>query len=199
MQPVEGCAAQPRARLLRSNRPTEADAARLSGRNRPGTGQEPARKQPAAGHEEPGRNRAGTGRWAGTGQEPARNWPGTGQEPATGTGQEPARNRAGTGRWAVAAAGAGQQPHGRTTPLQNLNENARICRHVNTYIFLHALCSAEKRLTTRTCKCRSRAPETSPDHHTRLAPLREQGLWKTTRLAPRRQQQSLGGAHLMLS
>ena len=172
--------------LLRSNRPTEADGCC------PGLSVEVRGSGMGSGACRAGRNRAGSNR-AGTGQEPGRNRAGA------GAGQEPGRSREGTGRWAVAAAGAGQQPHGRTTPLQNLNENARICRHVNTYIFLHALCSAEKRLTTRTCKCRSRAPETSPDHHTRLAPLREQGLWKTTRLAPRRQQQSLGGAHLMLS
>ena len=39
-------------------------------------------------------------------------------------------------------------------------------------IFLHVFCRAEKRLTTRTRTCRGRAPETSPDQHTRqIAPL----------------------------
>ena len=132
------------ARLLRRNRPTEAVPARPSGRNRAGTGQEP------------GRNRAGTGRRAGTGQEPGRSRAGTGQEPAAG--QEPGRNRAGTG----------QQPHGRTTPIRNLKTLA----FAAISIFLPVVCSAEKRLTTRTRTCRGRAPKAAPDHRTRkIAPL----------------------------
>jgi len=100
--------------------------------------------------QEPGRNRAGTG------QEPGRNRAGTGRR--AGTGQEPGRNRA----------GAGQQPHGRTTPIRNLKTLA----FAAISIFLPVVCSAEKRLTTRTRTCRGRAPEAAPDHHTRqIAPL----------------------------
>jgi hypothetical protein len=57
--------------------------------------------------------------------------------------------------------------HGRTTPIQNLRKTlafAAIC----ISMFLHSFCSAEKRLTTRTRTCRGRAPETSPDHRTRV-------------------------------
>jgi hypothetical protein len=68
----------------------------------------------------------------------------------------------------VAAAGAGQQPHGRTTPIQNLKTPA----FAAISIFWHAFCSAEKWLTTRTRTCRGRAPETSTYHRTRkVAPL----------------------------
>ena len=105
-----------------------------------------------------GRYRAGTGRWAGTGQEP---------------GSEPRRSRAGTGRWAASEpgrnrAGAGQQPHGRTTPTQNWKTLAL----PPFQYFLHVSCSAEKWLTSRTRTCRGRSPYTSPGW---LPPAR--GAW----------------------
>ena len=72
-----------------------------------------------------------------------------------GTGQEPGRSRAATAR----------PHHSDTEP-----ENARICRHFN--IFARFLCSAEKRLTTRTrlraaAGRQKRRQTTAPDksHH----------------------------------
>jgi hypothetical protein len=127
-----------------------------------------------------GRNRFGGRRnRAGTGQEPRRNRFGRAgtawQEPSgrAGTVWPRGRNRSAArqepfGRWAVPAAGAGQEPHGRTTPIQNLKTLA----FAAISIFWHAFCSAEKRLTTRSRTCRGRAQETSSDHRTRkIAPL----------------------------
>ena len=64
--------------------------------------------------------------------------------------QEPSSNRA-------------RPHHSDTEPA----ENACICRHLHFNVSA-PFCSAEKRLTTRTRTCRGRAPETSPDHRTRV-------------------------------
>jgi hypothetical protein len=64
--------------------------------------------------------------------------------------QEPSSNRA-------------RPHHSDTEPA----ENACICRHLHFNVSA-PFCSAGKRLTTRTRTCRGRAPETSPDHRTRV-------------------------------
>jgi hypothetical protein len=98
--------------------------------------------------------------------------------PCPAVGQEPRRNRAGNGRAGTPGqersrnrAGAGQQPHGRTTaaPLRHIIGKRS---HLPQFqYFCNVFCSAEKRLTTQTRKCRGRAPETSLDHLNRqIAP-----------------------------